>query len=162
MILLSEAGQCVLQNPDVPYRDVSHPRISFPLKSISLQRLANYPGVGTNEVSNEVSSAGGTKPQPAALTYFFILPCCKSIKIPTLASFLNAWLSVNRCIFSSECSVHPLSFIPQCCRLAFFTSQVTGVAITLWTLDCRYWQNESEGAGGEKKRVLFINNQGKL
>lgn len=94
MILLSEAGQCVLQNPDVPYRDVSHPRISFPLKSISLQRLGNYPGVGTNEVNcwevtvvsvvalnmpparglPGTSSAGGTKPQPPALTYFFILP----------------------------------------------------------------------------------------
>lgn len=33
---------------------------------------------------------------------------------------------------------------------AFFTSQVTEAAITLQTLDCHCWQNETEGAGGER------------
>lgn len=92
-------------------------------------------------------------------------PRCKTIKIPTfsLPSFLITWPSVNRCIFPSRCPIHPLSFIQQCCHLAFFTSEVTEVAITLQTLHCHYWQNEEgEGAGGEEKRGLFSNNQGKL
>lgn len=90
-------------------------------------------------------------------------PHHKTIKIPvfSLPSFLITWRSVNRGVFPSKCPIHPLRFIQQCCRLAFFTSRVTEVAITLPTLDCHYWQDEAEGAGGEGKRVLFSRNLGK-
>lgn len=45
------AGSSVLQNSDVPCRVTSHPWACFPLKSIIPQRLANWPGVGTNGVT---------------------------------------------------------------------------------------------------------------
>lgn len=68
--------------------------------------------------------------------------------------FLVTWLSANRYIFPSQCLIHPLSF--HNAAIAFFTSQVTEAAITLQTLDCHCWQNEAEGAGGERRFYSVI------
>jgi len=65
---------------------------------------------------------------------------------------LVTWLSVNRHIFPLKCPIPPLHFIPWCCHLAIFTSQVTEVVITLQTLDAII--------GRMKKKELAVKTRG--
>lgn len=73
--------------------------------------------------------------------------------------FLVSWLSANRYIFPSQCPIHPLTFIPQCCHCLF---HITGHR------SCNYLANSGLLLLAEQSRrswwwekVLFSNNQGK-
>lgn len=72
--------------------------------------------------------------------------------------FLDTWLSANRYSFSSQCPIHPLSFIPQCCHCLF---HITGHR------RCNYLANIGLPLAERSRRswwwgkVFFSNNQGK-
>lgn len=79
------------------------------------------------------------------------------IKPPYFFIFILSW--ILDCLQTGTVSLLSAQFILLVsfhhAAIAFLTSQVTEGAITLQTLGC-HWQNEAEGAGGERRFYSVI------